>query len=68
MSGLFEAGYPTECSECGWRITRGTLARYNQHDEVVHAVCPENVGLRAVGEICPKCFTEKAANGECSCL
>lgn len=64
----FEARWPTDCAECGWRITRGTLARYNDRDDVVHAVCPEDVGtLRPVGEVCGKCFMERAANGACGC-
>ena len=64
---MFEARWSTECSECGWRVTPGALARYNEHDDVVHVVCPEAVELRAVGEVCPKCFMERATNGECSC-
>lgn len=67
MSATFEARWPTDCSDCGWRITVGTLARYNDRDDVVHAVCPEAEAPRAVGEICGKCFMEKATNGACGC-
>jgi hypothetical protein len=67
VSAPFEARWPTECGECGWRIVRGSLARYNQHGEVVHAVCPDAGPLRAVGEVCGSCFQEKAANGSCGC-
>ena len=63
----FEARWATDCFECGWRITPGTLARYNAHDDVVHAVCPDPEPLRAVGEVCGKCFLEKSVTGECGC-
>lgn len=66
MSSVFEARWPTDCAACGWRIVRGTLAKY-AGDEVVHAVCPESEPLRAVGEICPSCFIEKSVNGTCGC-
>ena len=68
MSRPFEARWSSDCAECGWRITPGKLARYDDRGDVVHMVCPEDEGLRAVGEICHKCFIERAANGECSCL
>jgi hypothetical protein len=63
----FEARYSTECPACGWRIKRGDLAKYDDRDDVVHVVCPEDVGLRVAGEVCGRCFMEKAANGECGC-
>jgi hypothetical protein len=67
VSAVFEARWATDCSDCGWRITVGKLARYNDRGELVHAVCPENEPLRAVGEVCPRCFMERAANGSCTC-
>lgn len=67
MSAPFEARFRSECPSCGWWIKPGDLARYDGGDEVVHVVCPEDVGLRAVGAVCGKCFTEKAANGSCGC-
>jgi hypothetical protein len=42
----FEARFYSDCGECGWRIKRGDLAKYNRHDDVVHVVCPEAVPLR----------------------
>ena len=67
MSAVFEARWPAECPACGWWIVRGALARYDAHDDVVHAVCPESEPLRAVGKVCPECFMEKATNGTCGC-
>lgn len=62
-----EARYHSDCGACGWRIKPGDLAKYDADDDVVHVVCPENVGLREVGEVCGRCFMEKATNGECGC-
>ena len=64
---MFEARYHSDCADCGWRIKPGDLAKYDDRGDVVHVVCPEDVGLRAAGEVCGKCFIEKAANGACGC-
>ena len=64
---IFEARFHSECPSCGWRIKPGDMARYNAHDDVVHVACPEDEGLRAVGEICGRCFIEKSASGVCGC-
>jgi len=66
MSAVFEARYSTDCATCGWRIVPGSLAKYAD-DEVVHAVCPDDAPLRAVGDICPDCFIEKSATDACGC-
>lgn len=63
----FEARRHSDCGECGWRIKPGDLAKYNDRDDVVHVVCPEDVGLRAVNEICGRCFMEKSGAGTCGC-
>jgi hypothetical protein len=62
----FEARFHSDCGECGWRIKRGDLAKYDDHDDVVHVVCPEAVPLRAVGEVCG-CFIERSTAGKCGC-
>lgn len=67
MTATFEARYHSECPACGWRIKPGDLATWDEHDDVTHKVCPEDAGLRAAGEVCGRCFTEKAVNGECGC-
>jgi hypothetical protein len=63
----FEARFHSDCVHCGWRIKPGDLAKYGHHDYVVHVVCPEAVPLRAVGEVCGRCFIEKSASGACGC-
>lgn len=67
MSTIFEARFHGECPECGWRIKPGDLVRHDKHDDLVHVACPEDVGLRVAGEICPKCFIERSTNGACGC-
>lgn len=64
---IFEARRHSDCAGCGWRIKPGDLAKYDEHDSVVHLVCPEEVGLRAVGEVCGRCFMEKSITGVCGC-
>ena len=64
---FFEARYHSECGECGRRIKPGDMAKYDDRDKVVHVICPEDVGLRAAGEVCGKCFMEKSLTGECGC-
>ena len=64
----FEARYHSDCDECGWRIKPGDLVAYRAGaTEVSHFVCPEDVGLRAAGEVCGRCFMEKSVSGECGC-
>lgn len=64
---MFEARFNSECSACGWTIRQGALAKYDEHNDVVHVICPESEPLRAVGEVCGSCFMEKSATGACDC-
>ena len=62
----FEAKYPGHCWACDERIAPGEQVRFNDAEEITHAVCgpaasPDDPGRHE--RRCPDCFTIHA--GEC---
>jgi len=62
----FEARYPGQCSKCDEAIEPGQVIQRLQGKLYGHVTCPE-VPQGRVGEVCTKCFQEKAKNGSCGC-
>lgn len=68
----FTARYPGSCPACRESIDVGDDLIFDD-DQAVHFDCAgdRNEMLRSLGraprEVCPSCFTEKAANGSCAC-
>jgi hypothetical protein len=63
-SRVFTAQYRSMCAECGDTINPGEDVRYDEHDRLVHWMCPDDPDL-SVGSAtpCPKCFL--VHSGEC---
>ena len=61
----FTAKYPGVCGACGEQfLVKDFIRRYVKG--YAHDVCPEPIP-EAQRDICPVCFTERAANGRCMC-
>ncbi|NUO57253.1 MAG: hypothetical protein HOV78_11345 [Hamadaea sp.] len=71
MSRKFEARYPGTCPACHERIAVGDDLVISDHydGQAIHFECAGGQERRALRprEVCPRCFTEKATNGACSC-
>ena len=69
MNRRFEARYPGRCSGCEDGIEIGDLLAFDDDGFVQHADClAKPSGLRKPAEICPRCLSAKAVNGECGCF
>ena len=58
----FEARYAGLCAECDERFPVGTMIRYNDEDEIVHADCYGG-DIEADDDVCPDCHL--VHTGEC---
>ncbi len=66
----FEARYPGRCPACREQIEVGDDLVFNDDDVVVHFGCANRSAVPKIGqsgEVCPRCFIEKAVSGACGC-
>lgn len=62
-----KAQYATVCPACWGRVHEGDEIRRSADDTTwMHEECPDPIP-EAKRDICPDCFTERAANGRCMC-
>lgn len=59
------AKYSGVCTQCDGAFSEGSYI-IRCLDGWAHDVCPDPIP-EAQRDICPSCFTERAANGRCMC-